>query len=40
MLKKNMIALNETLDGQNLNLTLNFQNFGVYWFQLQNNFEK
>lgn len=39
-LKKDLIALNETLENQSLNLTLNFKNFGAYWFQLQQNFEK
>jgi len=40
MLKKNMIALNESIEGKTLNLTLNFQNFGSYWYQFQTNFAK
>jgi len=34
-LKKNMVCVNETLNGQTLNLTLNYQNFSPYWFTLQ-----
>lgn len=32
LLKKDMRAMNDTLDGQTLNLTLTFQNFLPYYF--------
>ena len=34
-LKKDYLPLNDTLDGKSLNLTLNFQNYRVYWYNLQ-----
>ena len=38
LLKRDMVELNDTLAGTSLNLTLNFQNFQVYYFQMQENF--
>ena len=32
MLKKDMVCMNETLDGSHLNLTLNFKVFSTYFF--------
>ena len=32
ILKKHLIPINDTLDGTSLNLTLNFQNYAVYYF--------
>jgi hypothetical protein len=38
LLKKNYLPLNDTLNDQNLNLTLNFKNYQAYWYNFQQNF--
>lgn len=40
VLKKQMVPLNESLVGQELNLTLNFQNLDTRWFQIQHNIQE
>lgn len=37
-LKKDYVQLNDTLDHKSLNLTLNFKQYWVHWFNLQENF--
>ena len=37
-LKKDYVQLNDTFDGKSLNLTLNFKQYWVHWFNLQENF--
>jgi len=39
LLKRDYVLLNDTLEGTSLNLTLNFQNYPVYYFQFQQSFE-